>query len=123
MLHSKDLNFSFSGLKTAVLYKLRELKKVRKEDIAASFQKAAVDVLVKKTLDAVKKYNPKTVALGGGVAANDLLRKELSNKLPVLLPEKKFTGDNAAMIAVAGYYRLKAKKTKKEIKAVGNLRL
>ena len=130
MLQSKDLNFSFSGLKTAVLYKLRELKKFKKADIAASFQEAAVDVLVKKTLDAVKIYNPKTLALGGGVAANDKLREKLPHKIletsyhtNILLPKKIFTGDNAAMIAVAGYYRFKAKKFKKNIKATGNLKL
>lgn len=125
MLHSKDLNFSFSGLKTAVLYFLRENPPAggSKADIAASFEEAAVDVLVKKTMKAVEQYKPKTIALGGGVAANDHLREELSKKLPVNLPEKIFTGDNAAMIAVAGYYRFLKKKFKKNPQATGNLKL
>ena len=136
MLHSKDLNFSFSGLKTSVLYRLRELGKIgakTKTDIAASFEEAVVDVLTKKTLEALKQYRPKTAALGGGVAANDRLRKELPHKLiaesyqtNILLPEKIFTGDNAAMIAVAGYYRLKARKFSKSpgsMRAIGNLKL
>ncbi len=129
MLHSKDLNFSFSGLKTSVLYKLRELGnppaggQKTKADIAASFEEAAVDVLVKKTMKAVEVYKPKNAALGGGVAANDRLREELSKRLSVLLPEKIFTGDNAAMIAVAGYYRFLKKKFDQNPKATGNLKL
>ena len=133
MLHSKDLNFSFSGLKTSVLYKLRELGKIStktKADVAASFEEAVVEVLTKKTLEGLKQCQPKTVALGGGVAANDQLRKELPHKLiaenyqtNILLPEKIFTGDNAAMIAVAGYYRFLKKKFNKNPKATGNLRL
>jgi len=133
MLHSKDLNFSFSGLKTSVLYKLRELGKISaktKTDIAASFEEAVVDVLTKKTLEALRQYRPKTAALGGGVAANNRLRKELPHKLiaesyqtNILLPEKIFTGDNAAMIAVAGYYRFLKKKFNKNPIATGNLKL
>ena len=133
MLHSKDLNFSFSGLKTSVLYKLRELGKISaktKADVAASFEEAAVEVLTKKTLDALKQYKPKTAALGGGVAANDRLREELNYKLKTmdyeldfLLPQKIFTGDNAAMIAVAGYYRFLKNKFNKNPKATGNLKL
>ena len=151
MINSKDLNFSFSGLKTAVLYKLREnpsffsrltlstgaptrIQKTKDfpsaADFAASFEQAVVDVLVLKTLKAVEKYMPKTVALGGGVAANDKLREELSRTLhaighTLLLPEKQFTGDNAAMIAVAAYFKVKAKKFAKpdSIKAEGGLKL
>jgi len=83
-------------------------------------------------LSAVEKYKPKTVALGGGVAANDKLREELSRALSsarrtLLLPEKIFTGDNAAMIAVAGYFKIahRSKKSSKpeSLKATGGLRL
>lgn len=131
IMHSKDLNFSFSGLKTAVLYLLRDLEKKYsmkeiRPAVAYEFQEAVVDVLVKKTMKAVGQYEPKTIALGGGVAANDRLREELSKKLNVLLPEKIYTGDNAAMIAVAGYYRLQAGKFAKnpeKTRAVGNLKL
>ena len=133
MIHSKDLNFSFSGLKTAVLYKIREMTQTKfrskkvKADIASSFEEAVVDVLVRKTIKATEQYKPRAIALGGGVAANDKLREELAKKFPnILLPNKRFTGDNAAMIAVAGYYRFaKSKnwKSSKNIKATGNLRL
>ena len=78
MLHSKDYNFSFSGLKTAVLYTIRDLtvtSKIKK-DIAASFQQAAVDVLIAKTIRAAKQYKVKTIMLAGGVAANEELRKQ-----------------------------------------------
>ncbi|OGF62755.1 tRNA (adenosine(37)-N6)-threonylcarbamoyltransferase complex transferase subunit TsaD [Candidatus Giovannonibacteria bacterium RIFCSPHIGHO2_01_FULL_45_33] len=134
MINSKDLNFSFSGLKTSVLYYLRDNPKTDKALVAYEFEQAVVDVLVSKTLKAIEKYNPKTVALGGGVAANDKLREELSRKLgaighTLLLPEKQFTGDNAAMIAVAAYFKAKAKKFSKPsasrltIKAEGGLKL
>lgn len=136
MLHSKDLNFSFSGLKTSVLYYLQNVKKVlekTKNDIAASFQQAAIDVLVKKTLDAAEKYKPKTLGIGGGVAANDKLRETLANKLQTinyklnfLLPQKIYTGDNAAMIGTAAYFHLQKKKVLRAgatLKANGALRL
>ncbi len=127
MIHSKDLNFSFSGLKTAVLYKLRDFEKTNKKikaDVAASFEEAVVDVLIRKTARAVEQNKIKSIALGGGVAANDRLRYLLAKKFPdILLPEKRFTGDNAAMIAVAGYYRFAKKKFIKNPIATGNLRL
>ncbi|MBI2023986.1 tRNA (adenosine(37)-N6)-threonylcarbamoyltransferase complex transferase subunit TsaD [Candidatus Giovannonibacteria bacterium] len=141
MIYSKDLNFSFSGLKTAVLYKIREIlaeknsRRGRRRDkeffsarilanIAASFEKAVVDVLVHKTVKAVKQQKITSMGLGGGVGANDKLREELKKNFPnILLPQKRFTGDNAAMIAVAGYYRFTKKKFNKNPKATGNLRL
>ena len=178
MINSKDLNFSFSGLKTSVLYFLREhflelpkervlqdlaqprhggaSRAIRQQadmrvlaksdskaqknagtkfspaDIAASFEQAVVDVLVKKTMKAAEQYKPKTIVLGGGVAANDRLREELSNQIqrnfPLItfhLPLLKFTGDNAAMIAVAAYFRAIKKQfaNPKTLKAQGNLKL
>ncbi len=112
MSQSKDLNFSYAGLKTAVLYYLQKQKKVSKKelpDIAASFQAAAIDVLTIKTAKAIKNFKPKSIVLAGGVSANNELRKsfvKLSKEygLPVFYPELKLTGDNAAMIAVAAYY-------------------
>lgn len=101
-------------------------------DIAASFEQAVVDVLVKKTMKAAEQYKPKTIVLGGGVAANDRLREELSNQIqrnfPLItfhLPLLKFTGDNAAMIAVAAYFRAIKKQfaNPKTLKAQGNLKL
>ena len=90
-----------------------------------------VDVLVKKTIDAAKKYKTNAILLGGGVAANERLRarlsKEAARALPhvrVLLPDRAATTDNAAMIAVAGYFISQAKKkTRKTIRAQGNLSL
>src|SRR3989338_6956892 len=132
MINSKDLNFSFSGLKTAVLYALRDNPKINKAALAKEFQNAAVEVLVSKTLKAVAKYKPKTLIVAGGGAANKHLRKELiktinSRRLPLktFFPEKSFTGDNAAMIAVAGYFHaLKRDFTKPaKLKASGRLSL
>ena len=148
MINSGDYNFSFSGLKTAVLYLLRDLKKkmpnrsdrgysaeFKKELvglIAREFQQAVVDVLVKKTIQAAKEYKAKTIILGGGVAANKELRKQMEgaigklNFVSLLMPEMRFTGDNAAMIALAAYFRwIKQKKPAElqALKASGNLKL
>lgn len=124
MLDSKNYDMSFSGLKTAVLYKWQELKEtLGKKDlekskvlIAREFQQAAIDVLITKTLKAAKEYKAKTVVLGGGVSANKLLRTEfeqtIKKTLPsveLLVPELAMTGDNAAMIAQAAYYHIKKK--------------
>ncbi len=110
MIQSKNLEMSFSGLKTSVRYTLEKLKQYKKEDIAASFEEAVVETLVTKTLQAIKKYNPKTMILGGGVAANNRLREMLSLKINALpetirlfLPQKQFTTDNALMIAMAAF--------------------
>lgn len=108
MINQKNYNFSFAGLKTAVLY-LDD--KSRKADIAASAQAAIVDVLVAKTLQAAKEYKVKTILLGGGVAANQKLRrtlkKEIQKKIPYStfhIPHSTLTTDNAGMIALASYY-------------------
>ena len=134
MLHSKDYNFSFSGLKTAVLYTIRDLtvtSKIKK-DIAASFQQAAVDVLIAKTIRAAKEYKVKTIMLAGGVAANEELRKQfgevIKKELPDTLykiPHTSLATDNAAMIAAAAYFRRnKATLTRwKTLKANGNLKI
>jgi len=104
-------NFSFSGLKTAVL---REVKKLQSEgkvipvnDIAASFQAAVVDVLVEKTFMAAKQFGTQHIVIAGGVSANRGLRKAMiSQKLyQVHIPPLKLCTDNAAMIATAGYFR------------------
>lgn len=143
MLKSRNYDFSYSGLKTAVLYLIRDLQKNHKlqtindklrADIAASFQKAAVEVLVSKTLAAAKELKAKSVWLSGGVSANKLLREELESKITAELPLIQFfqphlnyTTDNAAMIALAGYlYYLRNKKTDfswKSVRANANLEL
>lgn len=112
MINSDNFNFSFSGLKTSVLYSTKKLKAISyklKVDICASFQQAAIDVLVHKTIKAAQKYKAKTIMLSGGVAANKLLRetlklKAISYKLDFLVPEIHLCTDNAAMIAVAAYF-------------------
>lgn len=131
MMDSKNYNFSFSGLKTAVLYTVQKFDKanVPKEDIAASFQKAVVDILLKKTFKAAKDSNVNTIVLAGGVAANSYLRKkaqELSEKqnIKVLIPPLEFCTDNAAMIAMAGYklYK-KGLSSDLRLEAVPNLKI
>jgi N6-L-threonylcarbamoyladenine synthase len=123
-------DFSFSGLKTAVLRLVRELRRERGEevaergerlaeaalegerdnlpvrDIAASFQSAVVDALVTKTTEAVERYGAVQVLIAGGVAANALLRAEMRRRVPVPVryPPIHYCTDNAAMVAVAGYY-------------------
>jgi len=128
MISQNNLNFSFSGLKTAVLYLFKKLPKglsIKKtKDLCASFQQAVIDVLVSKTLRAIKSYSsssadkkPKSFLLGGGVAANSELRRQLQEKIhakypgiQTFIPELKLTGDNAAMIAAAAYFQIKHKK-------------
>jgi N6-L-threonylcarbamoyladenine synthase len=111
-----SLDFSFSGLKTAVLNVMKEQGtegiEERKHDIAASFQAAVVDVLVRKTEWAIKKMRIRRVTLSGGVAANSELRKRLKEmakekEIELSMPSISLCTDNAAMIAAAGYYHLR----------------
>ncbi len=116
-LEPGSLDFSFSGLKTAVLYCYQGLLKTRvtltrKElaDLAASFQEAVVDVLVEKTLLALRKHPVEGVALGGGVASNSRLREKLSEALKerhinAYFPSPKLCTDNAAIVAGLAYYK------------------
>lgn len=105
------LDFSFSGLKTAVIrYIQKPGEGVSLQDIAASFQQAVVDVLVKNTLEAAKRRGVRTVLLAGGVAANRQLQREMKERageigIEVSAPPPKLCTDNAAMAAAAGYYR------------------
>ncbi len=107
MLDSDSLEFSFAGLKTAVVYYLRDHPDADRADVAASFQEAVVDVLVEKTLRAARQRNIKRVIVVGGVAANSRLRERLLSQknLHVLFPKMELCTDNAAMIAACAYFR------------------
>lgn len=103
-------NFSFSGLKTAVMRTVRELEKVNRVlpvvDLAASFQAAVVDTLFSKTMKAAHEFNASSIIVAGGVSANRALRDAFrnQNEFPVHIPPLSLCTDNAAMIAAAGYY-------------------
>ncbi len=130
MLNSPDFNFSFSGLKTAVLYALKDLQKtatsgetggdataiqitdLQKEQLSREFEDAATEVLITKTLRALQETQSQTLAIGGGVSANAHIRKEFEQTLTEKLsyvtpyfPPAGLTGDNGVMIALAGFYR------------------
>ena len=116
----QGLDFSFSGLKTSFLYLLqRELQKdpdfVEKyrEDLCASLQFTILDILMRKLRKAIKQTGIRQVAIGGGVAANEGLRNAVANlgqemHVEVFIPERRFTTDNAAMIAIAGLFKFRA---------------
>lgn len=115
--HIPGLNYSFSGLKTSFLYTLRDALAVdpdfiekNKQDLAASLQHTIIEILLNKLKKAVKETGVKTVAIGGGVSANSGVRKAIeeycnSAGLKAFIPERSFTTDNAAMVAIAGYYK------------------
>jgi N6-L-threonylcarbamoyladenine synthase len=115
MLDRDDYSFSFSGIKTAVLYTLRKNEKrfndeQFRHDIAASFQEAVVDTLVQKSMRAIDEFKPKSFILAGGVAANIELRDRIikegkQHNVSVFVPPFTYSVDNAAMIAAAGYFR------------------
>ena len=125
MLKDKGYEFSFSGIKTSVLYYLRDNPLTAKSpklkaDLAASFQQAVIDVLVKKTMRAAKEFGAQTVFVCGGVAANKELRRQLSADcekwgIAFMAPANEYNTDNAAMIAPAAYLaKLRKKKYKME---------
>jgi len=132
MLHSGDFDFSFSGLKTAVLYALQKLTpaqlKQQTPAVAAEFQQAVIDVLTAKTLAAARKNNAKTIILAGGVAANAALRQNLKAKsaelkINFLSPPLELCADNAVMIALAALQKNAKKTAWQALKAEANLRI
>lgn len=116
--NDQTLDFSYSGLKSAVIHLIHRLENkniaYKKEDIAASFQKVAVEILLQKTKKALKKYPVKTFVLAGGVAANHELREKMQQmmehdflNIQCIFPKLSLCGDNAAMIGMCAYYKLK----------------
>ena len=144
MMGSGDYDFSFSGLKTAVLYSWQKLKptlnssdrlnkKSLQKQMAADIQQAIIDVLLKKTIKAAKDYGAKTIILGGGVSANAELRKQflirvqgLGYRVELLVPPANLSTDNAVMTAITGYFHRNKKIAPSDvakIKANSNLRI
>jgi N6-L-threonylcarbamoyladenine synthase len=124
MLNKPNLDFSFSGLKTAVMLQVRKAEAcqeldLHRADIAASFQRAAVDTLVGKSLKAAESEGLKRIVVAGGVGANRLLRSEMAERFSgeVFYPRFEFCTDNGAMIAVAGALRLAEADEAQEIRA------
>lgn len=112
-LNDNSYNFSFSGLKSAVIDLVHREKirgnEIRKADLARSFENRVVDVLSKKTIRALHEYNVKNLVIAGGVSANRWLRDKLTelcekDNFNLIIPEMKYCTDNAAMIGVAGYF-------------------
>ena len=135
MLNSPDYDFSFSGLKTAVLY-LTEGKKLSAKDmgkIAREFEDAVTEVLVKKTAKALASQKVKTLIIAGGVVANKTIRKSFQKlalqnpKIKLYIPTRALSTDNSIMIGIAGYARIKSNPKllggRKSIRAQGKLRL
>ena len=122
MIHSGDLDFSFSGLKTAVLYLVKKIKEENKREltkderieIAHEFEQAVTEVLIEKTLTAIIEHEAKSLLVGGGVIANKTIRLAFGDRVTKLgypvslhLPDNRFTGDNATMIGIAAYLHSK----------------
>lgn len=136
MLHQKNYDFSFSGLKTAVLYdfksrppKTRESKRYV-EEMSFEIQQAIIDVLLKKTIRAAKDLGVKTIILGGGVSSSKELRKQFKSvikkelpKIQLLMPSPEMATDNAAMVGIAGYFNFKKRRGWHKIKACANSRI
>ncbi|MDP3990869.1 MAG: tRNA (adenosine(37)-N6)-threonylcarbamoyltransferase complex transferase subunit TsaD [Candidatus Nealsonbacteria bacterium] len=123
MINQDNYDFSFSGLKTAVLYNYKSQAKKSKtyiESMCFEIQQSIIDVLLKKTIKAARHYKAKTILLGGGVVANKELRKQFKLKLKAIMPKPSFCTDNAAMIGTAAFLH---KKTKRKIEAKANLEL
>lgn len=140
MIHSKDYDFSFSGLKTAVLYTVRDIKESNngtipenvKSEIAYEFQEAAAEVITKKSKSAIHDLGIQTLIVGGGVSANGRIKQSLRDTVSEIIPAeqiyfptRELTGDNALMIALAGYFKYKKNpndfQNSENIRANGNL--
>lgn len=132
MINDKNFDFSFSGLKTAVLYDCKKRKKISPEyviEMAHEIQEAVIEVLLKKTMKAAEKYQAQAVLIGGGVSANKNLRQGLKEEcakrgLIYFIPDPRFSMDNAAMIALIGALSSSEKEVKwKNIRVNANAKL
>lgn len=138
MIHQKNYDFSFSGLKTAVLYNYKSQQpKIRSskeyiQAMAAEIQQSIIDVLTYKTIKAAKAFKAKSIILGGGVSSNEELRKQFREKIrkekldiPLFIPSQKFCTDNASMVGITAFFKLLQgnKKNWKKIKVNANLKI
>ena len=126
--HIENLDFSFSGIKTAVINLNHNKPDINKADLCASFEKTVTEMLIDNTRNAIKQTGLKTLAIGGGVSANSYIRGEFlklgQEGIRVYMPDMKLCTDNAAMIASAGYYNyIKGKSDGLDLNAVPNLKL
>ena len=136
MIYQKNFDFSFAGLKTAVLYDFKSKSKKERNskeykiEMAKKIQQAIIDVLIFKTFKAEKEFRAKSIILGGGVVANNELRKQFNSKLKILnyklnflVPPTELCTDNALMVALAAFFNRKKTKKPEEIKAEANLKI
>jgi len=136
MIYQKNFDFSFAGLKTAVLYDFKSKPKKERNskeykiEMAKEIQQAIIDVLIFKTFKAAKEFRAKSIILGGGVVANEELRKQFQEKIQkelpntkYLIPNPKYCTDNALMVALAAFFNRKKTKKPEEIKAEANLKI
>ena len=126
--HFDNLDFSFSGIKTAVINLNHKLKDINKANLCASFQKAVTEELIENVKKALEITGTKVVALAGGVSANSYIREKFLNLqdlgYKVFMPDLKLCTDNAAMIASAGYYNyIAGKRNDLSLNAIPNLKL
>ncbi len=126
--HFENLDFSFSGIKTAVINLHHKNPDINKANLCASFEKTITEILIENIKKAVKQTNIKTIALAGGVSANIFIRKAFLNLqdegIEIYMPDLKICTDNAAMIAAAGYYNyISGKRDNMYLNAIPNLKL
>ena len=126
--HFENLDFSFSGIKTAVINLNHKTPNINKENLCASFEAAVTEVLMQNTKKAIKQTEVKQLVLAGGVSANSYIREAMKSlekeNIKVYMPDLKLCTDNAAMIASAGYYNfIKGKTSDLYLNAVPNLKI
>lgn len=126
--HFENLDFSFSGIKTAVINLHHKNPEINKANLCASFQKTVTEILIDNVKKAIEKTEIKTIVLAGGVSANSYIRNEFLNLeekgIKIFMPDLKLCTDNAAMIASAGYYNyIAGKRDSLDLNAIPNLKL